>query len=161
MIEINKELVDKVCEKANSSARLRMNHNFHENASDTMHRMINALQTGTYIRPHKHENPDKNEAFILLRGTVLIVEFDPSGNIVYHTILSHATGNYGVEIPPKTFHSLIPLEKDTVIYEVKDGPYDVKRDKIFASWSPEEGSPEGSAFNKSILDKLNIKKVED
>lgn len=152
MIEINKVLIDKICESANDSSRLRMNYNFHDSPSDTMHRMLNALQTGTYIRPHKHENPDKREAFILLRGTVLIVEFDERGKIIFHTILSHSKGNYGVEIPPRTFHTLISLEKDSVIYEVKDGPYDAKNDKIFAPWSPEEGSPEGAEFNKRILE---------
>jgi hemerythrin-like domain-containing protein len=32
------------------------------------------------------------------------------------------------------------LEENTILFECKKGPYDVETDKIFAEWSPNEGS---------------------
>jgi cupin fold WbuC family metalloprotein len=155
MIKIDSKLITEVSEKAQTSSRKRMNFNFHEVAEDTLHRMINSLCIGTYIRPHKHENPGKREAFILLSGEVLIVEFDEIGNITQHFKLDQKDGNYGAEIAPGTFHTLICLSENAVIYEVKDGPYDVKTDKAFASWSPEEGHPEEIKFINNLLNQLN------
>ena len=42
-----------------NSPRLRLNHNFHDDLADPINRMLNALEPGTYLQPHKHENPDK------------------------------------------------------------------------------------------------------
>ena len=41
---------------------------------------------------------------------------------------------------------MIVHEPDTVIFEVKKGPYNPETDKEFASWSPEEDSPEVTDF---------------
>ncbi|MGK7397909.1 MAG: WbuC family cupin fold metalloprotein [Candidatus Cyclobacteriaceae bacterium M3_2C_046] len=156
MIKINQELVQQVSSQAQSSQRKRMNYNFHQQAGDTLHRMLNALEPGTYIRPHKHQDPDKREAFILLRGKVLVVEFDEEGKVSDHIILSESNGNFGVEIPPRTYHSLIALEKNSVIYEIKDGPYNPENDKNFAGWAPDEASPQGNGFNQKILRALDF-----
>jgi cupin fold WbuC family metalloprotein len=156
MIRIDKQLLDQVSGKAKLAPRRRMNHNFHQVPEDLLNRMLNAMEPGTYVRPHKHENPDKREAFILLRGSFLIVEFDDSGNITEHVILSQQQGVYGLEIAPRTYHTLISLEEGSVIYELKDGPYIVQTDKVFAPWAPEEGSPEAKTYNAALLEKVKL-----
>ncbi len=95
MIKIDQELLDRTCEKASLSPRLRINYNFHTDATDTLHRMLNAMKKDTYIQPHKHENPDKREAFILLKGALVIVEFDQEGNIIDSLVLDKSKGNLG------------------------------------------------------------------
>jgi len=60
------ELLNEVIQKAKNSPRGRMNYNFHDDLVDPINRMLNAFEPGTYIQPHKHENPDKREVFILL-----------------------------------------------------------------------------------------------
>ena len=157
MIKINEEFIETTSAKAKTSKRLRMNYNFHKNPSATLQRMLNAIEPGTYIQPHKHENPDKVEAFFVLRGKILVVEFDDEGNIIDHIILDPKQGNYGAEIPPRTWHSIISLEKNSVAYEVKDGPYDVEIDKHFATWAPSEDDPKSMNYIQKILEKLNIK----
>ena len=137
---INKELLNNVSKEAKLSPRKRGNHNFHENLDERVHRMLNALELGTYIQPHKHEDPDKTEAFIILRGKVLVIIFDDSGEIKEFVLLSAKDGNFGIEIPPRVWHSLISMEGGSVIYEVKDGPYSVIDDKNFAPWAPKEGA---------------------
>ncbi|MEN7548843.1 WbuC family cupin fold metalloprotein [Rapidithrix thailandica] len=156
MIKIDQTLLDEVCRQAEGSARKRKNYNFHTEAEDTLQRMLNALQPDTYITPHKHANPPKREAFLVLQGKLLIVEFTEEGQIADHTVLSQAEGGFGVEIPEGTYHSLIVLEPDTVIYEVKDGPYDPNSDKGFAPWAPTEEDPDALAFNARILKELGF-----
>ena len=156
MVRIDKQLLDQVSEKAKKAPRRRMNHNFHQSPEDLLNRMLNAMEPDTYVHPHKHENPDKREAFILLRGSFLIVEFDEKGNVADHVILSKEKGVYGLEVPPRTFHTLISLEPGSVIYELKDGPYIVQTDKIFAPWAPEEGAADCQAYNQRLLQQLQV-----
>jgi cupin fold WbuC family metalloprotein len=156
MIRIDDALVSEVSSRAAASARRRMNHNFHPKASDRLQRMLNAMEPGTYIQPHKHENPDKTEAFFCLRGRLLVVEYDDDGNIVDHIILDSRTANYGCELPPRTWHSIISLEAGSVAYEVKDGPWDPADDKHFAPWAPKEGDADTGAFIQFIVNSLGI-----
>jgi cupin fold WbuC family metalloprotein len=157
MIKIDEAFISETSNKAVHSARKRMNYNFHKEDAATLQRMLNAMEPDTYIQPHKHENPDKVEAFFVLRGRILLIEFNDKGDITDHMILDPKTGNYGGEIAPRTWHTLISLEKGSVAYEVKDGPYDPSVDKNFAIWAPAEGDPKCEEYNKNILKQLNIK----
>lgn len=156
LIKITSDELDKLSRKAKDSVRKRMNYNYHEQLDDTLQRMIHAMHKGTYVQPHKHEDPDKREAFIILRGRVALIEFDSNGKPVNHIILDGKAGNYGVEIPPKTWHSLIALENDSVVYEVKDGPYSPDDDKNFATWAPKEGDEECRQYIQNLISKLKL-----
>jgi len=158
MIVIDKRLTEKLTGEAVTSPRKRKNFNFHRVFSDPMNRMLHAMEPETYVQPHKHENPDKREAFIILKGRVVVIEFDDSGRIQEFTILDPQTGNYGAEIQPRTWHCLIVLAKGTLVYEVKDGPYDPSDDKIFASWASAEGNPEAEKYKETILRQLKIER---
>ena len=153
MIRINNDLLDSLTGLAENAARKRKNHNFHTEAADPLQRMLNAMEPGTYVHPHKHEGPDKREAFLVLRGKILLVEFDKDGNISDHQILSMQSGQFGAEVAAGVYHMLIALEKGTVLYEVKDGPYDPTTDKNFAHWAPGEGSAEAEKYLEGILAK--------
>jgi cupin fold WbuC family metalloprotein len=156
MIIITEDLLDETSDRARRSLRKRMNHNFHQRYDDPLQRLLNAVEPGTYLRPHKHENPDKTEIFIILRGKVLIIEFDDDGEIQGHVILDNKKGKRGVEIPPRVWHSFIALEEGSVLYEIKEGPYIENGAKSFARWAPEEGSKEAEQFNQEVLRRLHI-----
>jgi cupin fold WbuC family metalloprotein len=153
MILIHQQLTTEVSEDAKNSPRLRKNLNFHTDYADPVNRMLNALEPGTYIRPHKHESPDKCEVFLILTGKALVIQFDDAGTIMKHAILDHSQGVYGIEIPPRIWHTIIALASRTVVYEVKPGPYAPIDDKNFAPWAPQEGSPESAAYLSSVLAK--------
>jgi cupin fold WbuC family metalloprotein len=159
MIRIDQNLTKKLTEQAIASPRKRKNYNFHRFPEDTLQRLLNAMEPGTYVHPHKHENPDKREAFLVRTGTLLVVEFDEEGNITDHIVLNRELGNFGTEIAERTYHTIISLEKGSVAYEAKDGPYDPADDKYFAGWAPPENSPECEAYISSILAKLNISPI--
>lgn len=133
---IDQKLLDETTEKAKQSPRLRMNYNFHETLDDPVNRLLNAMEPDTYLRPHRHLNPDKTEVFILLRGKVALFLFDNCGNVTETFILDPEKGCYGGEIPAGIWHGLVVLESGTVIYEIKQGPFAPLTPDNLAPWSP-------------------------
>jgi len=85
-----------------------------------------------------------------------VVEFDESGNKTDYVILDNENASYGCEIELKSWHTIICLQDNTVIYEVKDGPYDVVTDKVFAPWAPMEGDANCFEYNKKLMEELAI-----
>lgn len=149
---VSPKLLDELSQKAANSPRKRMNHNFHDDLADPINRMLNAMEPGTYLQPHKHENPDKREVFIVLRGSLVAVFFDDLGNPTEFVLLDPDKGNQAVEIPVGAWHTLIALESGSVVYEVKDGPYQPLSDKNFASWAPKEGESGCSEYLRNLTD---------
>jgi cupin fold WbuC family metalloprotein len=156
MIHIDHSIIQPLINQARTVQRKRKNFNFHPNASDPMHRMLHALEPETYVQPHKHEIPDKREAFIILKGRVAAIEFSDQGEIIDWMLLDPALENYGMEIAPRAWHSLICLETGTVVYELKDGPWNPADDKFFATWAPKEGDANCLTYNNNILKKIGL-----
>ncbi|WP_439181542.1 WbuC family cupin fold metalloprotein [Carboxylicivirga taeanensis] len=153
---IDDALLNTLSQNAKNSPRKRVNHNIHTSEDDLLQRMINVLQPGSYVRPHKHEQPAKREAFIILSGSLLVVLFDESGELANSYVLSRDKGNYGIEIPPGTYHTIIALEANTGVYELKDGPYDPVSDKHFASWAPPETDDAAADYLRLIIKKATL-----
>ena len=136
MIIIDKQLLDETTARAKASLRKRMNYNFHQELDDPINRLLNALEPDTYLHPHRHCNPDKNEIFLLLRGKAVIFLFDDEGQITDTIPMDPLKGCYGGEIPPGIWHGLMVLESGTVVYEIKEGPFAPLTPENFAPWSP-------------------------
>ena len=133
---INEQLLNETTKRAKQSPRLRINYNFHEKLDDPINRLLNAMDPGTYIRPHRHLNPDKEEIFILLKGRVIVFIFDEEGHITEKKIIDPKQGIYGAEIKAGVWHGLLVLESGSVIYEIKQGPFAPLPPDNLASWSP-------------------------
>lgn len=156
MILIDHSLIERISEGATASPRKRKNYNFHELLSDPINRMLNALEPGSYVQPHKHENPDKREVFIVLKGSFVVFYFDSSGQITEFALLNRESGCYGVEVEPGQWHSIASLEPGSVVYEFKDGPYDPVVDKNMAPWAPEEGDADTENYLAGLLKKVGF-----
>jgi len=133
-----------------------MNFNLHE-LSDPVQRMLNAIEPGSYVRPHRHLDPDKTELFVILKGRGVVLTFDDNGNINDLVQMKAGGEKLGVEIPPGIWHSIISLEKGTLFLEIKDGPYVAATDKDFASWAPEAGTEEEKAYLNDLIAKVTEK----
>ncbi len=157
MIAINNELLFALSDEAASSKRKRKNYNFHKEPQARIQRMLNAMEPGTYVRPHKHEDPDKLEVFFCIKGRIAVIEWTEQGEIIRIEILDPLLGNYGVEVPARTWHSLVSLEAGSVAWEVKDGPYDPVDDKHFAPWAPAEGDPDAEVWLNDLIRKVDLK----
>lgn len=149
---ITETLLDEVTAQARKSPRLRMNYNFHETMEAPIHRMLNALEPGTYLIPHRH--PDKEEVYLVLRGSLLTILFDEAGKVIEKVILNPATGNYGIEIPAGAWHGIVVLARGTVIYEIKQGPFSPLTPENIAPWAPGLADQEGiDAYIKRMVER--------
>jgi cupin fold WbuC family metalloprotein len=148
---IDQPLLDALCGEAGQSARLRRHHNLHE-LPDRVQRFLNALQPGTYVRPHRHRRDEPGsgfECFVVLQGAVGLVLLDGDGEVVGTERLEAEGPVKGVELAEGRFHTLVALCPDTVILELKQGPYEPATDKEFLAHFPAEGTPE--AMNQEKL----------
>jgi cupin fold WbuC family metalloprotein len=136
MTTIDKTLLDSVSAQAVINPRLRMNYNFHLQLDDPLNRLLNAMEPGSYFPPHRHKNPDREESFLVLRGSVVVFIFDERGLVVSVTEISPQKEVYGMEIDGGVWHSLIVMEPSTVVYEVKKGPYIPLTPDNIAPWAP-------------------------
>jgi cupin fold WbuC family metalloprotein len=153
---IDRALIEQKIEDAKKNIRKREIHNFHSSDQDALHRMLNSIQPGSYIRPHRHLDPPKDEAFVLLKGSAGFVIFDAEQGMrkKEFALLDYNRGTYGIDIRAGVWHTLFSLEPDTVLYEVKPGPYMPLPDKDFAPWSPHDNSPEGVDFLTELEDEF-------
>ena len=149
---VSEALFSEVLERAHQSPRLRTNHNFHQSLEDSLHRFLNVMVRGTYVQPHRHLDPPKNESFLALKGQLALCLFEDDGAVAEtHIIGAGPFGDpqkvcWGLDLAPGIWHTVIVLTPDAVCYEVKDGPYQKATDKDFAPWAPPEWSPHAGEY---------------
>jgi cupin fold WbuC family metalloprotein len=138
---IGSKLIYQVVEGSRLSPRKRMILPFHKAPDAPMHRMLNAMQPYSYIQPHRHLYPPKAESVIVLQGALLCFLFSADGNVEKVHTLAAGSADFGIDSEPGVFHTFLALMEDTVIFEVKPGPFQPGSDKDFAPWAPAEGTP--------------------
>jgi cupin fold WbuC family metalloprotein len=136
---IGKAALTSLSETAKSLPRLRKNHNVHTDLNDPVQRLYNAMEPNTYVRPHRHQGGSRWEFFQIVSGRAAILTFNQQGMVLEKIELSSNGPNYAIEIPGDSWHTIVSLETGTVLFEVKQGPYQAVSDKDFASWAPLEG----------------------
>ena len=136
---IDQALLAEVSAEAKQAPRRRRNRNFHPSDDYPGHRLLNAIEPDSYVMPHRHLDPTKDESIVCLRGRLGIVVFGPSGEVDRNIALSPAGENVGVDIPHGVYHSVLALESGTVFFEAKAGPYVPLAGDEKAPWAPVEG----------------------
>lgn len=149
---IDQPLIEQKAQDARNSSRQRDIHVLHTGDEDTLQRMLNAMQPGTYITPHRHVAVPKAEAVVVLQGSLGFVHFADDGHYDEESFvyINAQRGVFGVDYRAGVWHTFIALEPDTVVFEVKPGPYDAATDKEFASWAPAEGDPAAAEYLQTL-----------
>lgn len=150
LVVLSQDLVARALAYSRTSPRRRVIQPFHKTESDPLHRMFNAVQPDSYVRPHRHLEPPKAEAWILLRGALVFFTFEDDGRVRDCLRLTAGGDAFGVDLAPGVYHTVIALEPDTLTYEVKTGPYTASNDKAFASWAPAEGESGVPAYMTAL-----------
>ena len=137
---INKDLLDELLAKAETSERKRMNFDLRTSPDDGGQRMLNALMPGTVVPIHRH--PMSNETVICISGKLVEIIYEeeditkdfpmgmdaqdvPSGKRLKESaryMLDPSLGNFGCVVPAGAWHTVEMLEP-SVIFEAKDGKY--------------------------------------
>jgi len=147
---IDDRLLDDLSRAAQAAPRRRKNHNLHGDYDDPCQRLLNAVEPGSYVRPHRHLDPPRPECFLLLRGRLAVLLFADDGGIEEVVLLAADGPCRGVDIPAGVWHSLVSLEAGSVFFETKPGPYRPLADKDFAPWAPAEGSADAEAYRRTL-----------
>ena len=153
---IDAHLIDSLSAQAAASPRRRKNFNFHQHESMPANRLLNAIEPDSYVRPHRHLDPAKDETLVVLRGAVGLVVFDEHGGILQRAVLRAGSGAIGVDIPYATWHTFVALEPGSVIFETKAGPYLPLAREEKASWAPAEGDPAALAYLERLISSFQI-----
>jgi cupin fold WbuC family metalloprotein len=143
---VTQQSLEHTIRASRANPRKRMIQPFHRAETADLQRMFNAVQPGSYIAPHRHLDPPKAEAWIVLQGSLAFFTFDERGEIQECLEVRAGSDVFGVDLEPGVYHSFFALEPDTVVYEVKTGPYAPSDDKAFAPWAPREGEPGVAAY---------------
>ncbi|MCU0915572.1 MAG: WbuC family cupin fold metalloprotein [Planctomycetes bacterium] len=154
VVAIDLDLVEHKAGDARRSTRRREIHAFHEGDADPLQRMLNALQPGSYVRPHRHLDPPRSESLVVLQGTLAYLSFHDDGTPGAESflVLGQERSVYGCDIRPRVWHMIFALVPDTVIFEAKPGPYSPTNDKDFAPWAPPEGTAAAAVYLARIED---------
>jgi cupin fold WbuC family metalloprotein len=145
MFSAGNQLLDELTSRALASPRLRINHNLHPDDQSKAHRLLNAIEPGSYIRPHRHLDKEKDETFVIMRGMLAVLTFSDSGQIA-DTALLAPDKTLIVNIPHGVYHTAISLAPGTVFFESKAGPYLPFSQAELPDWAPEPDTPEAANY---------------
>jgi cupin fold WbuC family metalloprotein len=140
---VNRAVITEMAHHAIKSERKRVHLLLHAGQNDQVQRLMIFMQPGTYVRPHHH--PRQWEMLILIQGRGSVLTFAAEGEIVGR--LEMSADAPVVQIPARTWHGFVVLEPDTVVMELKPGPYQPSE---FAAWAPPEGDASADSFLRSL-----------
>ena len=149
---INQGIIQHAINSSSLSPRKRIILPLHKSPADSLHRMLNALQPESYVQPHRHLDPPKAESIIVLKGAIAYIQFNDTGKIenIYH--LSADSTEIGIDTEPGIYHTFFAKVEETVLFEVKPGPYEKGSDKDFAPWAPAEGTESAIEYMQKLYE---------
>lgn len=151
----NANYLDGLSVQAKESLRLRQHRNVHQSYQDPCQRLFNAIEPGSYIRPHKHASDPRDEMLVAIRGAMALVTFDEQGAVT--GVLRFGSEKHGLdmavgaEVSADTWHTVIALEPGCILLEMKAGPFDPAQPKNLAPWAPEEGSAAAQEYLSRLV----------
>lgn len=137
IVQLGREEIDFLKEKASCALRKRARICAHRDDGETIHEMIIAIASSSYIRPHRHVG--KSESFHVIDGEVDVVILSEKGEI--EDVIELGGPNSGrcfyYRLAESKFHTLLIHTEMLVIHEVTDGPFDRERTTL-APFAPSE-----------------------
>ncbi len=136
-------------EASRNSPRRRIILPIHRTQDAKVQRMLNFFQPGTFVRPHAHPQPSHIETIQVIAGHLGFILFETDGRI-RETFELEAGPAALVDIEPGLWHGMVCLAENSAILEIKCGPYDGARDKVFAAWAPGENDEGATAYRQKL-----------
>lgn len=150
MLVIDQSRLDQLTAEARQNSRRRKNYNLHPTDAFVAHRLFNAMEPGSYIRPHRHLDPVKDETFVIIRGRLGVIMFDDDGKVIGTSLLAPGE-TVAADIPHGCWHTAVSLAPGTIFFEAKAGPYLPISGAELPSWAPTDGTPEAAAYLDALV----------
>lgn len=154
--------LNSLTQAAYDSPRRRQSRTIHVTMDDPCQRLFNAIEMDSYVRPHRHKIDPKVETLFAIRGRFLLVTFTEQGEIEevipFHSEKHEASNDsgVGVEIQVGTWHTIIATEPNSILLEVKAGPFNLEFSKESAPWSPAEETEEGQIYLAQLKKRISV-----
>lgn len=116
---IGEEIFNELTKTAKANSRLRQSFDLRNSSEDNSQRMLNAIEPGTVMPIHRHNN--SSETCVCIRGHFEEYFYDEDGNIT--DTIDMVPGGTVLNIEKGQWHSLKCLESGTILLEAKDGTY--------------------------------------
>lgn len=136
----NNQNFHELCAQSKTRSRLRAHRTLHQSADDVVQRMLIAIQPESYVPAHCHRTSNQWEMLVVLQGKLDCLLFDDAGCLTQRHVLEAGGIASGIELSPSVWHSVVSQHPDTVMLEVKPGPYDPQKAAEFANWCPPENA---------------------
>lgn len=142
VVHFDVRAIDFIKQCAIQNARGRVRICAHKHQTDTLHEMLIAIRSDSYIRPHRHHH--KAESFHLIDGAADVVVMDEEGAITDIVELD-SQHNFYYRLDSPRYHTLLIHSPVLVIHEITNGPFDPSQND-WAGFSPAEGTPEAAIY---------------
>jgi cupin fold WbuC family metalloprotein len=152
MFILDNQMLDGLCQQARHTSRRRQHLNIHSSYQENCQRLFNAIQPDSYIPPHRHSIENKQELLVAIRGSFSLITFDNHGDFIRtdsfgsELYADKICPNVGMEIPPNVWHTVLAKQDNSILLEVKEGPFVSDKAKEIAPWAPRDGSVEAVGF---------------
>lgn len=143
---------EEAVEASRQSPRRRIMVPIQRSETAPVQRLLNVMQPGSYVQPHRHPRPQASELAYVISGRIRVWIFEDDGTIRETRECSSRIPCCLVDLEPGIWHTFAALEADTIILEIKGGPYDPDLDKEFAPWAPSETDFASAKYLKSLLE---------
>jgi cupin fold WbuC family metalloprotein len=162
MIVFSRRYFEDLLNTASQSQRLIAHANVHRSYADPCQKLFNAIKVNSYIRPHRHSLDPKEECLIAVKGLLAFIPFNDQGLI--ESVILFGSEKYseklsipsGLELPSGVWHTVVSLVDDSILFEVKSGPFDPSLAKELAPWAPEEGDENAPQYLETLKKKCLI-----
>lgn len=149
---VDRELIETVKRRAESSPTRRYRLCLHRSAEDPVQQMFIAFCRDSYVRPLSH--PDASMSYLVLEGEMTVYVFDDTGQVVRSIDL--ATGNadaaLSLYLAPGTRYMPRFRSDIVLVCETMTGSYRKDEVNIHPNWAPGERDAEGIAALFARLD---------
>ncbi len=139
IIEVNRETVEYLIQRAAESPRKRYRLCLHHSPDFIVNEMVIVGNHDTYVHPHRHPK-GKDESYAIIQGDMVVFIFDNNGNVIRHVKM----GEYGsgktvlYRLSSDLWHLPVPLTEWVVYHEIFTGPFRKELDVEYAPWAPPE-----------------------
>lgn len=159
--KFNSDALKELVFTAKINPRRRKHLNLHDSHSEKCQKVINAIDMASYIAPHRHALDPKVETLVALNGSFALFTFDDGGCVTevikleMPRINSKSIACFGLDIFPDTWHTVIALVPNSILLEIKEGPFFPDSAKEIAPWAPDEGSKDAFNYLRLLREKIN------
>lgn len=131
----NQQQIAELFKQASVSERLRSHLELHKCHNEKVQRVLIALQKGSYVEPHYHDQPHQWEMFVVMQGALELKLWSSEGEILGASIIGEGGDTSMMELQPGQIHSVECISEQALMLEIKEGPFDPANAKVFPKFS--------------------------